>query len=113
MATQQPLFAGLDCLPGQEDLFATDGEFPHDPPADVVLIDENGVSEDDAAAAALPPVDEPDQPPERLESGWWCRVAGVEIGPSSTKAGCQEDYRRARAFQRRKDQPGFICSAEG
>lgn len=25
-ASQRPLFAGLDCLPGQGDLFATDGE---------------------------------------------------------------------------------------
>ena len=25
-ATQRPLFCGLDCLPGQGDLFATDGE---------------------------------------------------------------------------------------
>lgn len=25
-ATQKPLFAGLDCLPGQLDLFTTDGE---------------------------------------------------------------------------------------
>lgn len=25
---QPPLFAGLDCLPGQLDLFATDGEAP-------------------------------------------------------------------------------------
>lgn len=29
-ARQQPLLAGLDCLPGQCDLFQTDGELKHD-----------------------------------------------------------------------------------
>jgi hypothetical protein len=28
MSFQRPLLAGVDCLPGQQDLFATDGELP-------------------------------------------------------------------------------------
>jgi hypothetical protein len=28
MTQQRPLFAGLDCLAGQQDLFSTDGELP-------------------------------------------------------------------------------------
>jgi hypothetical protein len=35
LPNQRPLFSGLGCLPGQQDLFATDGELP--PPPDYTI----------------------------------------------------------------------------
>lgn len=73
---QKPLFCGLDCEPGQLDLFQTDG------PAEPL----------DVKTAPLADNSTPEL--ERRSDGWW--ILGFEcgpVGPYETKAEAQEDQR--------------------
>lgn len=81
---QKPLFCGLDCEPGQLDLFQTDG-----PAAEADSLEIQTAPPDDNSSPEL----------QKRTDGWW--ILGFEcgpVGPYETKAEATDDQRGLTRF---------------